>query len=87
MELHSNATFHLWLKLLLVLPQRLAQCDSMLILDPMNRIICISATLLTGLLCLIRGSMKLHYSHHALHLQNYLVNAYLNLSEAAGFRM
>ena len=63
MELCSNATFHLlWQELYSVLPQGLAQCDGNLFLVPMKRIICIFTTLLTGLLCLVRGSTKLqHY--------------------------
>ena len=69
MEVHSNATFHLlWPKPFLAFPQGLDQCDGILKLDLKIRVICISITLQTGLLCLVRGSMKLHFCHCVLHL-------------------
>ena len=69
MGLHSNATSHLfWPKPFLALPQGLDNHDGILTLDVRKRIICIFTTLLTGLLCLVRGSTKQHYCHCALHL-------------------
>ena len=46
-------------KAILALPQWLDQCDGILILDPKKGIIYISATLLKGLWCLVRGKYKI----------------------------